>query len=95
MSKEKQIEEMADDVRRIRESYFGQADYLFAMKLYEDGYRKQSEGHWMTHHCTNGGTSPRGRTIIYKTLICDRCGKSNGRHKTNFCPHCGAKMKGV
>ena len=42
MSKEKQIEEMADDVRRIRESYFGQADYLFAMKLYEDGYRKQS-----------------------------------------------------
>lgn len=43
MSKEKQIEEMADDVRRIRESYFGQADYLFAMKLYEDGYRKQSE----------------------------------------------------
>lgn len=43
MSKEKQIEEMADDVRRIRESYFGQADYLFAMKLYEDGYRKKSE----------------------------------------------------
>lgn len=43
MNKEKQIEEMADDVRRIRESYFGQADYLFAMKLYEDGYRNQNE----------------------------------------------------
>ena len=44
MSREKQILiEMADDVRRIRESYFGQADYLFAKKLYEDGYRKQSE----------------------------------------------------
>ena len=46
MSREKQIEEqviteMADDVRRIRESYFGQADYLFAKKLFEDGYRKQ------------------------------------------------------
>ena len=38
--RDKHIAEMADDVRRIRESYFGQADYLFAMKLYEDGYRK-------------------------------------------------------
>lgn len=37
------IMELADDVRRIRESYYGQADYLFAKKLYEDGYRKQSE----------------------------------------------------
>ena len=48
MSREKQSEEqvileIADDVRRIRESYFGQADYLFAKKLFEDGYRKQSE----------------------------------------------------
>ena len=42
MSNEKQqIEEMDDDVRHIRESYFGRADYLFAMKLYKDGYRKQ------------------------------------------------------
>lgn len=35
------IMEMADEIRRIRESYFGQADYLFAKKLFEDGYRKQ------------------------------------------------------
>lgn len=40
MIRDKQIAEMADDIRRIRESYFGQADYLFAMKMYEDGYRK-------------------------------------------------------
>lgn len=39
----RQIMEMADDVRRIRESYYGQADYLFAKKLFENGYRKQSE----------------------------------------------------
>ena len=43
MSRDKQIIEMADDIRRIRESYFGQADYLFAKKLYEDGYRKASD----------------------------------------------------
>lgn len=58
------------------------------------GYRKQSEGHWMTNHCTNGGRSSKGRTIIYKTYTCDICGYSNGRRKTNFCPNCGAKMKG-
>ena len=40
---EKQILEMADDIRRVRESYFGQADYLFAKKMYEDGYRKASD----------------------------------------------------
>ena len=39
----KEIAEFADDVRRTRESYFGQADYLFAMKLYDDGYRKASD----------------------------------------------------
>ena len=92
--KEKQIEEMADDVRRIRESYFGQADYLFAMKLYEDGYRKQTKGVWRTYHCISGEPSARGRRIQYKTYTCDVCGKSNGRHKSNFCPNCGAKMKG-
>ena len=46
MNKYKQIEEieeMADEIRRVRESYFGQADYLFAMKMYEDGYRKASD----------------------------------------------------
>ena len=99
MSKEKQIEEMA----RLLESFcelqdecscIADCDECRATKLYEAGYRKQSVGGWMTHHCTNGGTSQRGRTIIYKTFTCDRCGKSNGRHKTNYCPNCGAKMKG-
>ena len=41
MNKEKEIKEFADEIRRTRESYFGQADYLFAKKLFEDGYRKQ------------------------------------------------------
>ena len=62
--------------------------------ILENGYKKQTEGHWMTYHRTNGGRSQRGRTIIYKTFTCDACGKSNGRRKTPFCPYCGAKMKG-
>ena len=98
----KQIEEMAkictdkcrdchnDECRKTTKS-----QHCIAEALYTAGYRKQSEGTWMTYHCTNGGNSQRGRTIIYKTYTCDACGKSNGRHRTNFCPNCGAKMKGV
>ena len=51
-------------------------------------------GHWMTYYCTNGGQSIRGRTIRYRTYTCDACGKANGRHKTNYCSNCGAKMDG-
>lgn len=58
------------------------------------GYRKQSEGAWMTYHCVSGEPSARGRCIQYKTYTCDVCGKSNGRKKSNFCPNCGARMKG-
>lgn len=101
MSKEKQIEEIMDVIMGA-ELVFPKANLplldiekYIAEHLYNAGYRKQSEGRWMVYHCTNGGHSQKGRTIIYKTYTCDACGKSSGRHKTNFCPNCGAKMKGV
>ena len=85
MNRDKQIEKMADDVRRIRESYFGKADYLFAMKLYEDGYRKQIEGIW-----------EKRKFIIFDSekigYRCSEC-KTTWDVPTNFCPYCGAKMK--
>lgn len=34
------------------------------------------------------------KTYIYKIYTCDACGKTNGRHETNYCPNCGAKMDG-
>ena len=63
-----------------------------AETLYNAGYRKQSEGEWIERDCIT--ESKRGRTIHYSTQKCSVCGKWNGRHKNNFCPHCGAKMKG-
>jgi hypothetical protein len=63
-----------------------------AERLYDKGYRKQSEGEWIERDCIT--ESKRGRTIHYSTQKCSVCGKWNGRHKTNFCPNCGAKMKG-
>ena len=109
MSKDKQIEGMAREMCHLsaecktcqicNERYHGDDDDLcyfqcVAKEIINHGYRKQSEGHWMVHHCTNGGKSQRGRTIIYKTFTCDSCGKSNGRRQPPFCPNCGAKMKG-
>lgn len=63
-----------------------------AEKLYNAGYRKQSEGEWIERDCII--ESKRGRTIHYSIRKCSVCGKWNGRHKTNFCPNCGANMKG-
>lgn len=100
MSREKQIEEMADDIRRIRESYFGQADYLFAMKMYEDGYRKQSEG---CDFCKVG--SEKCGTCVkffdyYEDGGSDRCSSEYGNEKCAYykpvhhCSNCGARMSG-
>ena len=88
MEREKQIEEMADEIRRIRESYFGQADYLFAMKMYEAGYRKQSEGEWVRKDgflvCSNCD-STKPFAVIRDEIHYFGC---------NYCNKCGAKMKG-
>ena len=85
-----QIEEMADEIRRIRESYFGQADYLFAMKMYEAGYRKQSEGEWKIMKMGDG---ERVRTCS-SCLISQSVNVYKGKVMFRYCPYCGAKMSG-
>ena len=51
----------------------------------------KSEGEWVSKELIS--KSKRGRTIHYATYKCSVCGKWNGKHKQNYCPNCGAKMK--
>ena len=96
VSKEKQIEEMYNS---LSEAYCSSArrydSYLrretaedMARRLVEDGYRKQSEGEWIEQ--------PRP---YEDEIVCSVCGANfntidNCTEKFDFCPNCGAKMKG-
>ena len=97
MSKEKQIEEMWDIIttdcdRECVGCEFENDKWCFTRfvinKLYNAGYRKQSEGEW--------------KWISDDDCICSACGKvfysaDNADAGTSFwkyCPNCGAKMKG-
>ena len=96
MSKEKQIEEMAkiiydadilcDTCGDGTGSYCSDA---IASLLYNAGYRKQSEGEWVH---TDKAQHWHGQDE------CSECGfhdkKRNDLSHLNFCPNCGAKMKG-
>lgn len=97
MSKEKKIEEMARAMCCFSEELACSdcSNYCFfkdyAERVYNAGYRKQSEGEWV-----DKPTGAYGRWQSW----CSACGKHSGiggiesnRHKP-FCPNCGARMKG-
>lgn len=54
--------------------------------LYDEGYRKQKEGEWVTKYVGNVATH----------VQCSNCGEYEGLRlqHINYCPNCGAKMKG-
>lgn len=99
MTKKQQIEQMARTTcqmycRQYEKRCAGVAacnykclHYQRCEALYETGYRKQSEGEWIpTYTYTAEGTG------IYKCSLCGR--KSANPKADNFCPNCGAEMKG-
>lgn len=57
--------------------------------LYNAGYRKQSEGTWVARICefTDG-------SIMAEDYYCSKCFYETFDNEKNFCPNCGAKMKG-
>ena len=48
-------------------------------------------GEWEENQRTS--ISERHREIHYNIYKCSRCNHANGRHKSNFCPYCGAAMR--
>jgi RNA polymerase subunit RPABC4/transcription elongation factor Spt4 len=94
----KVIEEMAKVIKTTeqiaRDAHCGlPSPTMYAKDLYWKGYRKQSVGEWV-----NG---------VNGSKVCSMCGKeplytASGtsfattfyKAKSNFCPNCGAKMKG-
>lgn len=85
MSREKQIEEMAELIAFNYDCPYAFAEGM-AEFLHDEGYRKQSEGEW-----------EKRVFIIFDTeKVGYRCSSCNTTWDTPtaYCPHCGAKMKG-
>ena len=89
----KQIEEMANSICKLGLFCF-ECDkrgrcmaYKYAKRAYNAGYRKQVEGECkpQIQDCN-----------YYDTLECSICGEviDISQCDYNFCPNCGAKMKG-
>ena len=89
----KQIEEIAEDLWRNTLIHSDELCEEVAEYLYNAGYRKQNEVEWVVIS-KRGLNSKRNRRINYETYTCAVCGRSNGKYKANYCPNCGAKMKG-
>ena len=89
MSREKQIEKMAKALRRYE--CFGNCQpcakcwaYPMAEMLYNEGYRKQSEGEWKL------GKSG----CMYFCSCCGHVAHPREEEEWNYCPNCGRPMKG-
>ena len=84
MSKEKQmIEELADFLWRNTLIHTEDLCHDVAETIITEGYRKQSEGEWRIDQHGNGWCS-----------VCNHCGFLEEEDSTDYCPNCGAKMKG-
>lgn len=77
MNKEKQIEEMAKVIAKADDTCLVKT---IAERLYNAGYRKQSEGEWIENR------------KVCSQPYCSVCGAIG--NKGSYCSHCGSKMKG-
>ena len=107
MSKEKQISEIAKILTEYADcGECEKCNFLtvcgekrLATKLYEAGYRKQSEGEWIDRYngkyanpiyeCSQCGEVPLKKTHINELNTMELIDALS-----SFCPNCGSKMKG-
>jgi hypothetical protein len=89
MSREKQIEEMARDICRVKQSCNDVCHPInscralkYAERFYNAGYRKQSEGEWLTDK------------YGMDRSVCSLCHANYEGDGGKFCSNCGASMKG-
>lgn len=95
MEKQQQILQMAKDICRVKLNCndvcnpISACDALkYAERAVEAGYSKQSEGEWKFEW--DPIKDPKKYFI---RIVCSCCGLKTGQ-VSNFCPQCGAKMKG-
>lgn len=98
MDEQKQIEELSEffyhvDGATYRGGPIRVVNYdALALALYDAGYRKQVEGEWIWKKKIEAQAQNR----LYCSVCDDEClSKNNYYVKSNYCPNCGAKMKGV
>lgn len=89
MSKEKQIEEMAKDICRVKQNCNDVCHPIntcmalkYSRRAHEAGYRKQNEGEWKKIY----DKAPR--------YVCTACNHLYNNKEYKYCPNCGAIMKG-
>lgn len=84
MSKEKQIEELTNEL--VFTSNYGTYNAI-ANYLVNEGYRKQSEGEWIKLRY--------GKADLVTHMKCSNCERVETlNYQYKYCPHCGASMKG-
>lgn len=89
-----EIKDCIDSVYGADCAYYGVDGIGIATVLYEDGWRKQKQGHWITDHIIQYSKENNKcyRQVVHK---CSECGHSSKRSKPenlHYCCNCGAKM---
>ena len=78
------IDVMISGMERVRDC---------AMDSYSYDVAIQKHGRWVDKGW-DGDLSWQidGRGACWKVFECSACGSRDGNYKSNYCPHCGAKM---